>query len=77
MLHMCIPYVKSIIILFIISHSHPSAFYWGHQCSWTLTLANSMQASIMETFVCNRKEPDKRQGMVTKICLRWSLHRNR
>ena len=23
--------------------SHPNGFYWGQQCSWTLTPANSMQ----------------------------------
>ena len=29
-------------------HIHPNCFYWGHQCSWTLTPANSMQVSIMQ-----------------------------
>ena len=24
-------------------HSHPSDFYWGHQCSWILTSENSMK----------------------------------
>ena len=33
----------------------PDGFYWGHQCSWTLTPANSMQASIMQFDNCNRK----------------------
>ena len=35
--------------------SHPNGFYWGHQCSWTLTPANSMQVSIMQSENCNRK----------------------
>ena len=25
-------------------------FYWSHQCSWTLILANSMQVSIIQKF---------------------------
>ena len=25
------------------STAHPNGFYWGHQCSWTLTPANNMQ----------------------------------
>ena len=29
-------------------HSHHNGFYWGLQCSWTLTPANSMQVSIMQ-----------------------------
>ena len=24
---------------FIKPHSHPNGFYWGHQCTWTLTPA--------------------------------------
>jgi len=31
---------------FLKPHSHPNGFYWGHQCSWTLTPDNSMQVSI-------------------------------
>ena len=30
-------------------HSQPNGFYWGHQCSWTLTPASSMQVSIMQS----------------------------
>ena len=41
--------------IFLKPHSHPSGFYWGHQCSWTLTPANSMQVSIMQFDNCNRK----------------------
>ena len=26
---------------------HPNGFCWGHQCSWTLTPANSMKVSSM------------------------------
>ena len=26
-------------------NSHPNGFHWGHQCSWALTPANSMQVS--------------------------------
>ena len=28
---------------------HPNGFYWDHQYSWTLTSANSMQDSIMQS----------------------------
>ena len=27
-------------------HSHPNGFYWGPQCSWTITSANSMQEHL-------------------------------
>ena len=30
-------------------HSHPDWFCWGHQCSWTLTPANTEQVSIMQS----------------------------
>ena len=33
----------------------PNGFYWGHQCSWTFTPANSMQAFIMQSDDCNMK----------------------
>ena len=39
---------------FIKPHSHPNGFYWGHQCSWTLTLAKSMKVSIMQSDDRNR-----------------------
>ena len=29
--------------------SHPNDFYWGHQCSWTLSPANSIQVSNMQS----------------------------
>ena len=33
-----------------------SGFYWGHQCSWTLTPANSMHyAAILATIICLRQ----------------------
>ena len=43
----------------------PVGFYWSHQCSWTLTTANSMQVSItpsdnrhicFSTFFANKSE---------------------
>ena len=45
----------SITEFFLKPHSHPNCFYWGHQCSWILTPANSMQVSIMQFDNCNRK----------------------
>ena len=48
--------VRTDLFLFYIKpHSHPNGFYWGHQCSWTLTPANSMQVSIMQFDKSNRK----------------------
>ena len=38
-----------------LNNSQPNSFYWGHQYSWTLTPANSMQVSIMQSDNCNRK----------------------
>ena len=35
------------------------AFYCDHQCSWTLTPANSMQVSIMQFDDRNRMQPAK------------------
>ena len=50
------PFKKVFKKLFYIKpHYHPNGFYWGHQCSWTLTPANSMQVSIMQFDNCNRK----------------------
>ena len=48
-------------VFFIKPHSNPNGFYWGHQCSWTLTPANSMQVSIMQFDNCNRKKPGSKQ----------------
>ena len=36
-------------LVFIKPCSHPSGFYWGHQCSWTLTRVNSMKISIIQS----------------------------
>ena len=36
-------------LTFFNSHSHHYGFYWGHQCSWTHTAANSMQVSIIQS----------------------------
>ena len=44
-------------MFFIMPHSHYNGFYEGHQYSWTLTPANSMQVSIMQPDNCNRKYP--------------------
>ena len=41
----------------------PYGFYWGHQCSWTLTPANSMQVSNMQSDDSNRKESSPMQGL--------------
>ena len=38
--------------LFLKPNFHLIGFYWGHQCSWTLTQANSMQVSIVQTGNC-------------------------
>ena len=35
-------------LFFLKPHFHPNGFYWGNQCSRTLTPANSMQVSIMQ-----------------------------
>ena len=42
-------------LMFFKRHSHPNGLYWGHQCSWILTPANSMQVSNMQSD-CNRKQ---------------------
>ena len=42
----------------------PPGFYWGHQCSWTLTPANSMQVSIIQFDNCNRKYPSPKRGLI-------------
>ena len=36
-------------------HSHPNGYYWGHQCSWTLTPANSMQVWQLQQEVTRLK----------------------
>ena len=51
--HATVPFFSYLFIyycrsVFIFTHSHPSGFHWGHQCSWTLTSANSMQVSNIE-----------------------------
>ena len=56
-------YILSPNIFFIKSHSHPYGFYWDLECSWTLTPANSMQVSKMQSDGCNRKQPGLRQGL--------------
>ena len=43
--------------------SHPTGFYWGHQCSWTLTPVNSMQVSNMQSDNCNIKKTGTRHGL--------------
>ena len=51
-----IAYTRKLRYFFYLKpHSHPNGFYWGHQCSWTLAPANSMQVSIMQFDNCNRK----------------------
>ena len=46
--------VRAVDIL-LISHSHPSGFYWGHQSSWILTSANSMKVSNIKSYDHNSK----------------------
>ena len=38
---------------FIKPQSQLNGFNWGHQCSWTLTPANSMQVSNMQSDDCS------------------------
>ena len=33
--------------IFLSPHSYRIGFYWGHQCSWTLTQANNIKVSKM------------------------------
>ena len=48
---------------FFLKHNyHHSGFYCGQQCSWTLTPANSMQDSIMQSDDRNRKKLGLRQA---------------
>ena len=53
-----------LIHFFIKSNSHHDGFYWGHQCSWTLTPANNMQVSNI-VVSC-----DKKINRVGKVCYR-------
>ena len=55
--------------LFNNPHSQPSGFYWSHECSWTLTSANRMQVSNIQSYDHNRKQPGLRQGLKV-LCLR-------
>ena len=34
----------ALCLFFKLSHFHPKGFFWGHQCSWTLIPAISMQS---------------------------------
>ena len=49
-----------------------SVFDWGHQCSWTLTLAISIQISIIQFSI--KKGSNQAQGNLLWICIRviWS-----
>ena len=48
--------VAEFLKIFLIKpHSHPNEFYWGHQSSWTLIPAYSMQVSIMQSDDRNRR----------------------
>ena len=40
---------------FLKHHYHPNGFYWGHQCSWTPTPANSMQVWRLQEEVTRPK----------------------
>ena len=53
-------------------HSHPNSLYLGHQCSWTLTQANSMQVSNMQSDDYNGIASYTKQ--ISKVMLtRWTL----
>ena len=41
--------LKTLLLFFIYPAFNLNEFYWGHQCPWTLTLANSMQVSNMRS----------------------------
>ena len=43
------------ICLYLNPPSHLSSFYWGHECSRNLTLANSMHVYNMPLYDCNRR----------------------
>ena len=43
-----------------ITHAHPTGFYRGYQCSWTLISVESTQVSILEFFKHNQA-----QGVLT------------
>ena len=57
-LYWSITFSPRLILVFYKPHSHPNGFYWGHQCSLTHTLANSINVFNMQSSDdCNRKEP--------------------
>ena len=55
--------------VFLKPHSHLNGFYWGHQCSWTLTPGNSTAGLH---FAALRTHPRLVQFLVKKFNLIWS-----
>ena len=49
-------YIPSDRQIVINPHSHPNGFYWSHQCSLTLTPANSMQVSSSKSYISNQAQ---------------------
>ena len=66
-------FIYALIITFLIIHSHLCGFYWGRQCSWAHTPANSMQASNRQSFNCNRKKPSHALTYFTITCFEGYL----
>ena len=67
-------------LLFISTSGHTNGFYWNYQyqCSMTLTPANRMQVSIMQSDDHNWKHPGLRQGLNRQLRQKnvfqfWSL----
>ena len=39
------------ILIFLNTHSHPNGFYWGHQCSWTLSQPTAWRCLLFCNFI--------------------------
>ena len=59
-------------IIYMNPHSHPDGFYWGHQCSWTLAAANSMQVSNMQSDDRQRNQPCHTYGRSPVVIVVYS-----
>ena len=60
-----------VVVVFFKPHSHPNGFYWGHQCSWTLTPANSLQVTIMQSDMTTATGSNQVQGKVYTYLIYW------
>ena len=61
-------YLSSLVSQSLTGHFYkppipPQWLLLGHQCSWTLTQANSMLAFNMQSYDCNRKKLCLKQGL--------------